>query len=68
MQIQELDIFIDKEGKVNIEVRGVKGPSCLDITKAIEEALGGQIENREYKPDFYEEAEIGISEQQKQGF
>lgn len=54
MQIQELDIYIEKDGQVRLEVRGVKGPGCLDLTKALEEALGGDVTSREMKPEAYE--------------
>jgi hypothetical protein len=54
MEIQELDIYIEKDGQVRLEVRGVKGPGCLDLTKALEEALGGDVTSREMKPEAYE--------------
>jgi hypothetical protein len=55
MEMQEIDVFIDKKGKVRIEVRGVKGKACLDVTKALEEALGGQVESREMTAEAEEE-------------
>jgi len=51
MDMQEIDVYIDKNGKVRIEVRGVKGKACLDITQALEAALGGQVESREMTPE-----------------
>jgi hypothetical protein len=54
MELQEVDVFIDKDGQVRVEVRGVKGMSCLDLTKALEAALGGQVESREMTADAYE--------------
>lgn len=57
MEMQEIDVFIDKDGKVRIEVRGVKGKACLDITKALEAALGGQVEQREMTPEAGEETQ-----------
>ena len=54
MQIEEVDITIGKDGKVEISVRGVKGMACLDLTRALEEALGGEIIMREMSPDAYE--------------
>jgi hypothetical protein len=56
VELQEIEIFIDQEGKVRIQVRGVKGAACLDITKELEEALGGQIELREMTPEALESA------------
>ena len=55
MEMQEIEVYIDKKGKVRIEVRGVKGQRCLDITKALEEALGGEIESREMTPESLED-------------
>lgn len=51
MELQEIDVFIEADGKVRIEVRGVKGGACLALTKELEEALGGQIESREMTPE-----------------
>lgn len=36
----QIIVVIDEEGSTTIEVKGVKGPSCLTITKALEDALG----------------------------
>jgi hypothetical protein len=54
MQIEEVDITIGKDGKVEISVHGVKGLACLDLTHALEEALGGEILLREMSPDAYD--------------
>jgi hypothetical protein len=54
MELQEIEVFIEKDGQVRIEVRGVKGMSCLDLTKDLEAALGGQVEEREMTPEAYE--------------
>lgn len=62
MEIQEIDVFIEQDGTVKIEVRGVKGKKCISLTEDIEKALGGQIEEREYTPDYYQEEHIVISE------
>ncbi len=54
MEVQEIQITIDKNGKVEIHVRGIKGDVCLEITKDLEEALGGQIELRQMTPESLE--------------
>jgi len=51
MEVQEVEISIDSDGKVNIHVRGVQGTACLDITNALETVLGGEIEIREMTPE-----------------
>ncbi|REJ91793.1 MAG: DUF2997 domain-containing protein [Planctomycetota bacterium] len=64
MELQEIDVFIDEKGEVRIEVRGVKGNSCLEITKDLEAALGGQIVNREMTPEALEESQQRTDDQQ----
>lgn len=54
MDLQEIEVFIEKDGRVRIEVRGAKGTSCLDLTQDLEDALGGQVEAREMTPEAYE--------------
>lgn len=55
-EIQEIDLFVRLDGTVKIEVRGVRGPKCLDISRKLEELLGGQIIER-VKTDEFAEAE-----------
>jgi hypothetical protein len=64
MELQEIDVFIEKDGQVRIEVRGVKGGSCLDITAALEQALGGQIAEREMTAESYETTQESVLDQQ----
>jgi hypothetical protein len=49
-------------GDVRVEVRGVKGARCLELTQAIETLLG-EINGRQLKDDFYGQIEVthGIS-------
>ncbi len=53
MNYQELEVVIHPDGKVEIRVRGVTGMGCLDLTRALEEALGGEILERELQPEAY---------------
>ncbi len=46
MELEEIEVVIAKDGTVHVQVRGVKGSACLERTKPLEEALGGQIEVR----------------------
>lgn len=54
MEMQELEITIDREGRVQVAVRGVKGEGCLALTKNIEDAVG-TVEEREYTAEYYEQ-------------
>lgn len=48
-------VTIKKDGTVKIEVNGVQGASCKDITKAITDALAGNIVQSQDKPEMYYE-------------
>ena len=65
MEVQEIEVFIEKDGQVRIEVRGVKGMSCLDLTKGLEAALGGQVEEREITPEAYETVQEQVRDYQR---
>lgn len=40
MPREEVIIIVDEEGAAEIEVNGVKGTKCKDLTKDLEAALG----------------------------
>jgi hypothetical protein len=54
MEIQEIEVTIDEYGRVRIEVHGVQGKKCLDLTQNLEAALGGEVDERELKPEAYD--------------
>ena len=64
MELQEIDVFIEKDGQVKIEVRGVKGTSCLDLTKNLEAVLGSQTVAREMTPEADEVGQEQVQQQQ----
>jgi hypothetical protein len=51
MELQEIEVIIGKDGQVQIQVRGVNGLKCLDLTRELESALGGEILSRVMKPE-----------------
>jgi len=55
MELQEIEVVIGKNGQVQIQVRGVNGLKCLELTKELEEALGGEILARIMSPEALEE-------------
>ncbi len=65
METQEIDVYVQPDGTVKIEVRGVKGQKCLALTEGLEKALGGQVTNREHTPEF-DEQEISVAENVRQ--
>lgn len=64
MELQEIDVFVEKDGQVKLEVRGVKGMSCLDLTKDLEAVLGNHITAQELTLEAQETAQEQVQEQQ----
>jgi hypothetical protein len=59
MRKQDIEIVINAKGEVTFEVKGVKGGSCLDETKFLEQALGGDaaVVDQQRTSEFYEQNE-----------
>ena len=55
MNKKELEITINPDGSVSVQVKCIKGQSCVDETKFLEEALGGKVESRELTSEYYEQ-------------
>ena len=51
MELQEIEVTIAPDGTTRIEVRGVQGAGCLDLTESLENALGGEVVERELTPE-----------------
>lgn len=54
--MEELIVTI-QDGEVQVEVQGVKGTHCLELTQAIERLLG-KINSRKLKNEFYGQAKL----------
>lgn len=54
MEVQEIKLIIDADGQVHLEVFGVQGLSCLELTNELEAALGGEIIDRQMKASALE--------------
>ena len=63
--MKEIVIRVGKDGKINLDVLGVKGGACKDITKALERALG-IVEKTETTSEYYEQQQT-LEDQQSQG-
>ncbi len=50
----EVVVVIKKTGEVAVEVNGMQGSSCQDITRALSEALGTEVESQA-KPEYFVE-------------
>ncbi|MGA2121148.1 MAG: DUF2997 domain-containing protein [Methanoregula sp.] len=60
MEMQEMEIMIDNEGRIQVKVNGAHGADCLALTKNLEDAAG-VVEERIYLPAYYEQP---VSEEQ----
>lgn len=53
----EIDIEITPSGEVKLQVRGVAGAECLELTRRLEEELGLVVEREKTSEYFQAEAE-----------
>ena len=51
---QELEITISETGEITLNVLGMKGKKCMELTKDLEESLG-VVKMVEKKVEYYEE-------------
>jgi hypothetical protein len=63
-QKKELEITIGPDGEVQVLVKCIKGASCVDETKFLEDALGNTIESRELTDEYYEQSQ-GVTQTNK---
>ena len=61
MHKQDIEIVINAKGEVTFTVKGIKGGSCLDETKFLEQALGGGVVDQQKTGEFYEQSEGYVS-------
>jgi len=56
MNVEEIEVTIDKNGQVQLHVRGVKGKKCLDLTRDLEKSLGAEVISRELTAEAQQNA------------
>jgi hypothetical protein len=61
-EYQRIEYHISKDGKITEKVINGQGETCTNITKDIEKTLG-QIEKQELLPEYYENNEQIITEE-----
>jgi len=54
MEMQEMEITIDNEGRIRVKVNGAHGADCLSLTRNLEETAG-VVEERVYSAAYYEQ-------------
>ena len=60
---RELEVTITPDGKVSMQVKCMSGSSCEDFTKFLEDALGGEIIDRQRTAEFYQQEETANKEE-----
>jgi hypothetical protein len=53
MAQEEIEIEINREGKVTVRTIGIKGPQCLDAAEQFAQILGRE-ESRQLTQEYYE--------------
>lgn len=53
---KEIEIEIGKDGKVQVHVKGIKGPKCMEYAKLFERIISGDIEHTEHTYEYHETA------------
>ncbi|MFM7517399.1 MAG: DUF2997 domain-containing protein [Pirellula sp.] len=53
MSQEEIEIEVDKHGRVTIRTLGIKGKRCLDVAEALADIIGKEQE-RTITSEFYE--------------
>lgn len=57
---EEIRVVIEKDGKLTFKVSGKGGPQCLMATQVLEEEMG-QVLERQRTPEFYQKAQIRMT-------
>ncbi|MEW6141135.1 MAG: DUF2997 domain-containing protein [Thermodesulfobacteriota bacterium] len=53
-ELQEIDVYVKPDGSLTLEVRGVKGSKCLDLTRDVENLVGGIVVERAHTDEFHQ--------------
>ena len=61
MRKQDIEIVINAKGEVTYQIKGVKGASCMDETKFLDQALGNEILEQQKTGEYYEQSEGYVS-------
>jgi len=63
---REMKVIVSKDGKVTIDVRGIKGSACKSLTQAMEKAIG-TVTSDENTDEYYEQ-EQAVDTSQELGY
>jgi hypothetical protein len=55
--MHQVIVQIDEKAKVTVEAKGIVGKSCLEVTRAIEQALGRTIGDTK-KTEYHQQEQV----------
>jgi hypothetical protein len=61
---RRITIRISPDGHIQTEVQGIKGKSCTDYIRILEELLNAETISSAYTPEYYEDSNINLDIQQ----
>lgn len=53
----KMTVSISPNGEIKVQIEGIKGKSCVELTKEFEEALG-EVINKKFTSEYYQEGFI----------
>jgi hypothetical protein len=53
--LQEIEVVIKPDGKVEVIVRGVRGGTCRQLTREMERYLGGRVVERRHTDEYHQQ-------------
>jgi hypothetical protein len=59
--LQEIEVIILPDGRVQLQVRGVKGNGCRELTRELERYLGGRVVHRQHTDEFEEQEQREVN-------
>lgn len=63
---KKINIRIYPDGRVQADVEGIKGKSCTDYIKILEEILNAETVDSEYTSEYYESENVILENESKE--
>ena len=65
--LQEIEVLIRPDGRVQVRVRGIKGKGCRDLTEELERYLGGRVLHRRQTDEYREQPLLDAERESNRG-
>ncbi len=63
----KIKVTLHKDGTQKIEVLNASGEDCVKLTAPLERRLGGQVGEREFKPEYHEREAVVETDREHEG-